>query len=285
MSSGVGVYLAQLAWMIPLTAGFCVLEYLYPAAIRPTWRNRLENCVYLALVLPLVLGLQASFDPLFNYIAHVADSGWNGRLSALSRTLPGGILATIAYALIWDVWHYWIHRWQHASPFLWETHKFHHSDPMMNATTQGRRHLLDYLLNLICHVPLLLLLGSLNPSALVGVLMFRLWGFVNHANLRVSFGVLAGVISGPQWHRIHHSTLPQHRSKNFATFFPFIDKLFGTYYAPAAGEYPPTGLLDEPLESFACSAAHSPLVVWYRCAQRFVADRRGQRKWISLRDS
>ncbi|MBS0584046.1 MAG: sterol desaturase family protein [Proteobacteria bacterium] len=279
MSSGVGLYLAQLAWIFPLTAVFCIFEHLSPAATRPTWRNRLENCAYLALALPLVMYLQSLFNPLFEQAMHVADSRWIGHLHAFSQTLPGTILVTIAYALIWDTWHYWIHRWQHASPFLWETHKFHHGDPMMNATTQGRRHLLDYLLSLICHAPMLLVLGSLNPTAFVGVLMFRFWGFVNHANLRVSFGPLAGVISGPQWHRIHHSALPQHRSKNFATFFPFIDKLFGTHYAPAAGEYPPTGLPDAPPESFVRSAAHSPLAVWYRHAQQFVADRRFLRKW------
>ncbi|MBN8884593.1 MAG: sterol desaturase family protein [Rudaea sp.] len=262
MSSGVYVYLTELAWIIPLTGVFLFLEYLRPTSIRPTWRNRAENCVYLVLALPLVFFALSIFNPAYNYIVRVADDGFVARLRMPSQELPRTVLLTLVYALIWDVWHYWIHRWQHASPFLWETHKFHHSDTALNATTQGRQHLLAYLLNLILHAPMLFVLGSLNPPAFVGVLMFRVWGFVNHANLRMSFGPLTSFISGPQWHRIHHSIFPQHRSKNFATFFPFVDKWFGTYYAPGADEYPPTGLLDERPESFSRQATFSPLLVW-----------------------
>jgi sterol desaturase/sphingolipid hydroxylase (fatty acid hydroxylase superfamily) len=57
----------------------------------------------------------------------------------------------------------------------------------------------------------------------------------------VAFGAATPLLAGPQWHRIHHSTQPEHANRNFAAFFPFLDTLFGTYYAPRAGEYPPTG--------------------------------------------
>ncbi len=96
----------------------------------------------------------------------------------------------------------------------------------------------------------MLLFGTLSPHAFVAFLLFRCWGFVNHANVRIDFGPLTGVIAGPQWHRIHHSTDPHHRDRNFATFFPFIDRLFGTYYAPAVGEYPATGLDESERHSF-----------------------------------
>jgi sterol desaturase/sphingolipid hydroxylase (fatty acid hydroxylase superfamily) len=271
-------YLSLLAWMFALTAGFYLLEWLRPTANRPTWRERAENCAYLVLVLPLILWVQPFFNPAFDYAINVTGGGLIRRILPLPQNFWTTVLLTLVYALIWDVWHYWIHRWQHMSPLLWETHKFHHSDTAVNATTQGRHHLLSHLLNLVLAVPMLLVLGTLSPPALIGLLMFRVWGFVNHANLRVSFGPFTSIIAGPQWHRIHHSTELQHRSKNYATFFPFVDKLFGTYYAPAADEYPPTGLGEAVPEPFLRQAVHSPLAVWYERARCLV---RGGAKTLS----
>ena len=93
--------------------------------------------------------------------------------------------------------------------------------------------------------------------------MFRLWGVVNHANLRLNFGIFIPLISGPQWHRIHHSIEPEHQDKNFAAFFPFIDIIFGTYYRPQKDEYPDTGLVEETAESDLWGATFSPLIKWY----------------------
>ena len=42
-------------------------------------------------------------------------------------------------------------------------------------------------------------------------------------------------------HCIHHSILDEHKDKNFAQFFPFIDVIFGTYFAPIKNEFPATG--------------------------------------------
>jgi sterol desaturase/sphingolipid hydroxylase (fatty acid hydroxylase superfamily) len=39
-------------------------------------------------------------------------------------------------------------------------------------------------------------------------------------------------VSGPRWHRLHHSIDVEHMNCNFAAFFPVIDLLFGTYRAP-----------------------------------------------------
>jgi sterol desaturase/sphingolipid hydroxylase (fatty acid hydroxylase superfamily) len=161
-----------------------------------------------------------------------------------------------------------LHRLQHASPILWETHRLHHSDAAMNATTQGRHHLLSHLLNIVWYLPFVFLFGMMSPHAVAAVLLFRCWGFVNHANVRIGFGPFTGVIAGPQWHRIHHSIEPHHRDRNFATFFPLIDRLFGTYYAPAVDEYPVTGLAEAEGESFARQATYAPLANWSARALR-----------------
>jgi sterol desaturase/sphingolipid hydroxylase (fatty acid hydroxylase superfamily) len=174
------------------------------------------------------------------------------------------VLLTTAFVVVWDVWQYWVHRWQHTSPILWQSHKLHHSDSALSSSSQGRHHVLSYALNVVCYAPMLFLFGSFGPNVLIAFLMFRLWGFVNHANIRVSFGLLTPVIAGPQWHRIHHSTQPEHFDKNFATFFPFVDRLFGTYYEPGENEYPATGLATSRSESFIRQATISPFVGLYR---------------------
>jgi sterol desaturase/sphingolipid hydroxylase (fatty acid hydroxylase superfamily) len=94
--------------------------------------------------------------------------------------------------------------------------------------------------------------------------MFRLWGFVNHANIRIPLGVATPLLSGPQWHRIHHSTMTEHQDKNFATLFPFIDILFGTYYLPLRNDFPPTGLRDAEQSSALREATVGPFAAWYR---------------------
>ena len=106
--------------------------------------------------------------------------------------------------------------------------------------------------------------GSLTPHFAATFLMFRLWGFVNHANTRLDLGFLTPIISGPHWHRIHHSTSAEHYDKNFAAFFPFIDILFGTYYRPHKDEYPPTGIPTHDFSGHLSEATIAPFVGFYR---------------------
>jgi sterol desaturase/sphingolipid hydroxylase (fatty acid hydroxylase superfamily) len=122
---------------------------------------------------------------------------------------------------------------------------------------------------MVSYAPMLLLFGTFAPHVVASVLMFRVWGFVNHANVRVSFGPLTPLIAGPQWHRIHHSIRPEHRDTNFAALFPFIDRLFRTYYHPAADEYPPTGLSSH-RETWMRDATISPFAAWNAAAGRFL---------------
>jgi len=63
------------------------------------------------------------------------------------------------------------------------------------------------------------------------LLLGTLWGFFIHANLRWRFGWLGLLISTPAFHHWHH-TNDEHVNKNYASMLPWIDKLFGTWYAP-----------------------------------------------------
>jgi len=52
------------------------------------------------------------------------------------------------------------------------------------------------------------------------------------------------MLSGPQWHRLHHAIDQDCHDRNFAAYFPILDIVFGTYRAPRQGEYLATGLTD-----------------------------------------
>lgn len=141
-------------------------------------------------------------------------------------------------------------RFQHMSSVLWQQHKVHHMDEQLNAITTGRQNWLEEFFRIpIIALPLTILFkfDKTDPFSLglVGAavgLALGSWGYFIHANLKLHLGFLSRWFAGPQVHRVHHSRLPQHRDRNFAAFFPLWDVLFGTYFAPARDEFPPTGV-------------------------------------------
>lgn len=254
--------------VLVLTAVFFVLEQLFPAQKNQRAARLIFNTIYYFFILIWILSLQFVFAPIFSFALSSAGGGLLPKLISSPDTFRGQILFALAFALVWDVWQYWVHRLQHRWPVLWETHKFHHSETDLNASAQARQHLSNYILFNVLYLPVLLVFGSLTPHFVAAFIMFRIWGFVNHTNTRIDFGGVTPIIAGPQWHRIHHSLYPEHYDKNFAAFFPFIDLVFGTYYRPGKGEYPPTGLPPDADSGSLRQATIAPFVGWYRMLTR-----------------
>ncbi|MDB9527378.1 sterol desaturase family protein [Oscillatoria sp. CS-180] len=173
-----------------------------------------------------------------------------------------GLLA-LSYFLITDFFYYWFHRWQHKVPFLWEQHKFHHSEVSLNVTSTRRVHWLeDPLIIIFLAIPMGLLF-EFNGLAL-GILAFVevLWLQFIHLNLRLNLRSLSSVVTGPQYHRIHHSFQPEHLDKNFSAFFPIWDIVFGTYHHPQKNEFPPTGLTTGENYNTILEASNLPFKEW-----------------------
>ncbi len=152
-------------------------------------------------------------------------------------------LAGLLYFLATDFFYYWFHRAQHQIPFLWEQHKFHHSDTALNVTSTQRVHWLEEPLVVIGVAMPIGILFQFEGLEL-GILAFieLLWLQFIHMNLRLELGGVGRLLVGPQYHRIHHSFLPEHIDRNFAVFFPIWDMAFGTYVTPRRHEFPATGL-------------------------------------------
>jgi sterol desaturase/sphingolipid hydroxylase (fatty acid hydroxylase superfamily) len=156
-------------------------------------------------------------------------------------SLGGFFLVLLTY----DAYRYWTHRLDHMVPFLWKLHSFHHSAERITIVT-GARHL--WLAGVInaSYFPVMAVLFKISPqmAGVVYALYFLPDGFA-HLNYRFPFslGRFVAFLNNPQWHRIHHSVESEHRDKNFASLFPFMDIVFGTAYFPAKDEFPATGLV------------------------------------------
>ena len=258
-------YTSLVGSVILLSLIFLPFELIAPAEKHQHIAKRLFNLAYVPLFLALAIFI---LQPLLNLIAtqvlRLAGSGVLPQVIGPKGGPASQLLFAIAFAFLWDLGQYWLHRLQHGVPSLWETHRFHHSDTALNSTTQTRHHIFSYLLSVVFYLPVLILLGPRTPHFVATFVMFRLWGFVNHANVRLQIGPLTPIVSGPQLHRIHHSIHPEHINKNFATFFPFIDIIFGTYYRPQRNEFPPSGLPAGQETNALKEATIAPLLGWHK---------------------
>ena len=261
-------YLDMVGTVVLLSTVFFVLEAFAPAEKGQLLSKRLFNLAYYPLYLASVLLLSFLINPVFSRLLRVARGGLMPRVIGPPRGFIGNLLFALFFVFVWDVWQYWIHRLQHVVPVLWQTHKFHHSETALNSSTQARHHLTHGFLFMLLNSPLLVFFGTVSPHAIAAFIMSRIWGFVNHANLRLPFGPLTPIVAGPQWHRIHHSIQAQHHDKNFAAFFPVIDIVFGTYYRPQREEYPATGLTGEESAGDLRDATVEPFLGIYDLARR-----------------
>ena len=257
-------YFSLVGTVLILTGIFYLLEKLFPAEKHQPASRRWFNTAYYFVIVAWILLLQFVFTPIFSFLLIRVGGGLMPRLINPRRGVFAELGFALVFALIWDLWQYWVHRLQHAWPIFWQTHKFHHSETALNASAQARSHMLNYVMYTVMYAPLLLVWGGMSPHFAATFVMFRLWGFVNHANTRLNLGFLTPIVSGPHWHRIHHSTLTEHYDKNFAAFFPFIDILFGTYYRPGKDEYPPTGIPAREFSGDLSEATIAPFVGLYR---------------------
>lgn len=180
-----------------------------------------------------------------------------------------GVVIFLTACFIGDFSYYWWHRAQHKIPFLWETHKLHHSDENLNTTTIYRSHFLEpsgqalvkgLTIGLIFDI-------SETPQTMFAIvaagLLPVIWDYFIHANVRIdALHRLMPFFSVPQYHWIHHSRMPEHKDKNFAIWLPMFDVAFGSYYHPRIDEYPATGLSSREKIETVWEAQTGPFLAW-----------------------
>jgi len=171
--------------------------------------------------------------------------GWMNleQLQEWITSLPFTIELLIAL-IITDLFQYWAHRFFHSHHYLWRFHSIHHSTENMDWLAGSRTHFIDiFITRSISYIPLYVL-GFSTLTFNVYIVFIAIHAVLIHANTSINFGFLKYIITTPQYHHWHHCKEPEHYGNNFAVMFPFIDKIFGTYYLPGK-EWPKgTGLVD-----------------------------------------
>lgn len=194
------------------------LELLHPRhAPRFTARTWLADLGYLVLG---ALVLRGAVEPLLAALAHVLPA----RSSTAGRLFLGFLGAELAT--------YGVHRAMHKVPLLWRLHAVHHAPRQLDWLKAWRQHPLEVAIHAVAAALPGLLLGA--PLSGLGALIVlrRMYTAFLHANVRLELGPLAHILATPAFHHAHHSHDPRLFNANYASTFPFIDRLFGTFRPP-----------------------------------------------------
>lgn len=152
--------------------------------------------------------------------------------------------AIFLFALLLQDLMYWLqHYLNHQVPVLWEFHKLHHSQQVMNFFTDFRYHVLEYLVRQTFLVIPFLVFAVKPPVIIAFVIVSKWYTRFYHGNIKTDLGLLRYLLVTPQSHRIHHSIENCHFDKNFGAIFSIWDFVFKTQYY-GFKEYPATGILD-----------------------------------------
>jgi sterol desaturase/sphingolipid hydroxylase (fatty acid hydroxylase superfamily) len=258
----------------------------------------------LVAILALVVAVFAPIEAIISLRpAKLFQKGWslnlgwyfvNGLLTAFLLSVPMGLIAWLAHALIpaavtdataalplWarmtaamavgEIGFYWGHRWTHEIKWLWRFHAVHHSAEHVNFLVTTRGHPVDIVFTRLCGMTLLYATGltsvtGAHPELIPSLVLFlgSLWGWFIHANVRLRLGPLERLIATPAFHHWHH-TFEDHKDRNYAPMLPFMDMVFGTFYLPktwperyGTDTYMPDTLVGQLIEPIAPTPASKP---------------------------
>lgn len=176
---------------------------------------------------------------------HLGASGLGG------VTVLSAALYTLAVFVSEDAARFYMHRWMHRSPLLWEFHKVHHSAEVMTPLTLYRTHPVEAALNgaasalvvgLVTGVCAWAFGPSLRAWELLGVDALGLAWTLAGANLRhshvwLSYGPrVERFLLSPAQHQIHHSRDPRHADRNFGVALALWDRLGASLYVTGRRE-------------------------------------------------
>jgi sterol desaturase/sphingolipid hydroxylase (fatty acid hydroxylase superfamily) len=84
---------------------------------------------------------------------------------------------------------------------------------------------------------------NINVAYLFFVTLHATW---THCNFGPTIKWLEPFLILPRFHHWHHTSQAEAIDRNFAIHFPWIDRIFGTYYFPRGQQWPDTyGLANE----------------------------------------
>jgi sterol desaturase/sphingolipid hydroxylase (fatty acid hydroxylase superfamily) len=198
---------------------------------RNEWREDLFYYLLSSMLVQLITFLALAPSSYINANAQAIGGlrGWVGGLP--------WVLQFVMAMFVTDLAQYWFHRLFHRIPFLWGFHAVHHSAKSMDWLAGARMHFIEIvMLRGVTSLPLLTL--GFAPSVMQAYVgLVYIYSSLVHANLRGDFDMIGKWIVVPRFHHWHHALEDEGIDKNFAIHFPWIDRMFGTYFLPT-GRWP-----------------------------------------------
>ncbi len=153
--------------------------------------------------------------------------GLAGGTALAKLPLPVQIIAGLIIA---DFVQYWVHRAFHGG-FLWRFHRVHHSIAALDWLAGSRLHLVDIVVTrgLVFAVLFVCVSAAAIPFIALVIAFHAVW---IHTNTRWSPRWVELVFVTPRIHHWHHAGHARAYDRNFAAQFSFIDRIFGTAFAP-----------------------------------------------------
>ena len=151
------------------------------------------------------------------------------------------IFFTVSLFIVSDFTRYWLHRFLHTIPFLWEFHKVHHSAKVLTPITFYRVHPVENLLfgfryalsiGLVTGVFIYLFGAMIGIYEVLGtnifLYIFSLLGSnLRHSHIKITYPqIVENIFISPFQHQLHHSR--KYYNKNFGGYLAIWDKIFGT---------------------------------------------------------
>ncbi len=230
--------LKQFWFWLTLTSLACfVAERLFPwrnqAVLRPQLAQDflwlIVNGHFLGIALALVSGRAL-------LAATRTASSWGIPLPENPRLLADSPfwLQFVVLLVFKDFLEWCVHVLFHRVRWLWALHKVHHSVETLDWIGYFRFHWLEAVVyKSLTFLPIVLLGFSPRVMLPVGVLVVAA-GYLNHANLNISWGPLRYVLNSPRMHVWHHDVIPRGgHGTNFGMVFSVWDWWFGTAYLPS----------------------------------------------------
>ena len=151
------------------------------------------------------------------------------------------VLYTITLFILSDFTRYWLHRFLHTIPVLWEFHKVHHSAKVLNPLTFYRVHPIENILfgfryslsiGFVTGIFIYFFGSKIGTVEVLGANIFififsALGSNLRHSHIPLSyFSFLEKWLISAKQHQIHHSK--KHFDKNFGGYLAIWDRVFGT---------------------------------------------------------
>lgn len=134
--------------------------------------------------------------------------------------------------LLFDLWQYWWHRFNHELALLWRFHAIHHSDEDLDASSGFRFHPGEMLLSLGARLLVVPGLGLEVAHLVVYEFLTLPVILFHHGNWRIPAGLdswLRVVLVTPRMHWVHHSRRRVETDSNYSSFLSVWDRCFGTF--------------------------------------------------------